>query len=900
MRDLIEILSVKEDSLVEKVVDYAIKHNYAKYTSTLKEAWRISIAGLSEAITRKLLQNPSLDDLIDINSKPLDEQFVQFGILEAKKHRERGITLQMFIGLFKYYKYSYEDLIREEVLITKVCNFYLMLIARIFDHIEVVICKSWEMVNQNKLVEFLQMENRQLANQKNKYITILESIPIPVILLDSNKEIENFNFAASCLFEAETTPGKGYYGKSSIRNSLSWLVHELDNLSWESRQIIVEKEIETIDGNSTYEVRITPVLDISEKYTGFVIVLNNISKAKKIEEAHDFYLKLLNDFPTFIWRTDKIGKINYINSRLKEFIGLSNEPKEVEAIICFHPSDQDRMVIELNNLLKSKQPFEMEFRVRRYDGEYVWLLNIGRPYKDINGNFAGYINLSYDISDRKFAIDNLRRSEEEYRLLIDHSPDTILIHDGETIIFANSRASRLFGNQNVIGSSIYSLIHPESLLTVKERIRQSVENGKVAKLMELKIIRPDGVSVDVEVVSIPVTYQGKRRVQTIFRDITGRKQQEQEIMRNSKLESLGLLAGGIAHDFNNILTIILGNVSLARYVGKFDDKTSSMLEEIEKASLQARGLTNQLLTFSRGGAPQKRVVNISHLLKEAVNFALSGSNIRAELNIPENLWAVSVDENQINQVINNIVINAKEAMPEGGTLNVSAQNISDLRKQTKCVQILFSDEGIGIPSEIILQVFDPYFTTKNNGSGLGLTTTYSIIKKHSGNISVESTLGKGTTIKIILPTSEFSEHHHIKEADHYSLGVGRILIMDDEANIRDILGKMLSQLGYSSDFASEGAEMLTKYKDNLIAEKPYKAVIMDLTIPGGMGGKQAIKELLSLDPKAYVIVSSGYSDDPVISQYKDFGFKGHIAKPYSLKELSNVLNIHNDSAIAES
>ena len=380
----------------------------------------------------------------------------------------------------------------------------------------------------------------------------------------------------------------------------------------------------------------------------------------------------------------------------------------------------------------------------------------------------------------------------------------------------------------------------------------------------------------------------------VTRDITERKRMEEELLRAQKLESTGILAGGIAHDFNNILTVIMGNISLAKMDLAQGDDPSELLTEAERASKRAQTLTKQLLTFAKGGAPIKETASIKDVIKESSLFVLRGSKSGCEFSIAENLWPAEVDVGQISQVVNNIMINANQAMPEGGTIQVAAENlIVEERhglpvKPGRYIKISIKDQGVGIAEKHHANIFDPCFTTKQEGSGLGLATTYSIIKKHDGDIAVESQLGVGTTFHIYLHASDKAVP--VKEEVKLIKGQGRILVMDDEASLRKMVGRMLKTLGYESEFAMDGAEAIRMVKEAQESEKPYDAVILDLTIPGGMGGKEAINKLLEIDPEVKAIVSSGYSDDPVLANFQEYGFKGMMPKPFESLSLGKVLH----------
>ena len=379
-------------------------------------------------------------------------------------------------------------------------------------------------------------------------------------------------------------------------------------------------------------------------------------------------------------------------------------------------------------------------------------------------------------------------------------------------------------------------------------------------------------------------------------DHSYRKLQEaqEQIVRMERLNVLGHVATGIAHDFNNVLATILVNVSLAKYA-KSEDEISEVLTTIEKVSIKARDLTQQLLTFSSGGAPIKETISISELIKDSVGFALRGSNVKCEFSMPDDLWAVEVDEGQISQVINNLIINADQAMPEGSTIKMRAENVTVGAKNSlplqegKYIKICVEDQGIGISQEHLDKIFDPFFTTKQEGSGLGLTTSYSIITNHDGYISVESELGVGTTFHIYLPAT--SKEIQIKEdiEDRPLAGKGKILIMDDEEDIRESLSQILTHFGYEAQFAEDGAAAIKLYKQAQKSGQPFDAVIMDLTVPGGIGGKEAIRKLLEIDPEVKAIVSSGYSNDPVLANFRQYGFSSFVAKPYKVEELSKTL-----------
>lgn len=376
--------------------------------------------------------------------------------------------------------------------------------------------------------------------------------------------------------------------------------------------------------------------------------------------------------------------------------------------------------------------------------------------------------------------------------------------------------------------------------------------------------------------------------------IAERVRMEGELARIQKMESLGLLAGGIAHDFNNLLGSIMGNISLALLDMDKTDPAYERLNKAENASLRAQELTQQLLTFSRGGAPVKRPTAIARLITEAAGFSLSGSRVLHELALAADLWAVDADEGQMMQVFSNILINADQAMPDGGIIRISGENIflGDNEVPSlpsgRYVRIAVRDEGIGIRQDHLPRIFDPYFTTKQKGSGLGLAATFSIIRRHNGHITVESTLGKGALFTLYLPASSETVVSPPR-LEKIVTGHGRVLVMDDDEDMRQTTADMLSRLGYTAECVADGAEAVDAYCRAQNAGVPFLAVIMDLTIPGGMGGQEAIGKLRAIDPQIRAIVSSGYSHDPVMSDFQAYGFHGVVCKPYRLQELGDVV-----------
>lgn len=485
--------------------------------------------------------------------------------------------------------------------------------------------------------------------------------------------------------------------------------------------------------------------------------------------------------------------------------------------------------------------------------------------------------------------------------------DGVITTDAEEgITLLNKAAEVLTGwsQQKGIGkplAEVFHIIDGKNRKRCEDPVEKVLKTGQIITLAEQTVlIARDGTERKIDGSSAPLYDEEGQLIGAVMvlRDITEKEKMEEEIQKARRLESIGLLAGGIAHDFNNILTAILGNISLAKMSIHSEAKAVKRLTEAEKASQRAKDLTYQLLTFARGGAPILRTSSISDIVKDAASFALRGANVRCQFSIPNDLWLVEIDAGQISQVIHNIVINAKQAMPEGGVVEIRARNIMvegekpglpPALPEGRYIEIRIRDHGAGIPTERLPKIFDPYFTTKEKGTGLGLTTSHAIIKRHGGHIAVKSKPGFGSTFSIYLPASE---KKFVPEESKEGLMFGkgeRILVMDDEDAVREVACEMLTSFGYEVGSAREGMEAIDMYIKAKEQGRPFDLVISDLTVPGGMGGKKLIRRLIEIDPQVKAIVCSGYSSDPILSNLRERGFADVVTKPYKAEELSKTV-----------
>ena len=455
----------------------------------------------------------------------------------------------------------------------------------------------------------------------------------------------------------------------------------------------------------------------------------------------------------------------------------------------------------------------------------------------------------------------------------------------------------------VLDTDLASFFHPDDIETIEKIYEKPLEDESTLAVHELTLICKNGHLVDAEVIAGRFIFQNKPSNLLVVRDISERSWTERELVKARQMESIAALSGGIAHDYNNLLTAIIGNITLAQTYLDPDDKVFLLLSQALAASQTAKDLTQKLITFSKGGTPDKKPADVAKLVKSAAEFTLSGSNLKCNYQFPENLAPVEVDSRQIGQAIHNVIMNAREAMPHGGPLEVSAENVksdndSPGLRNGKYVKISITDQGKGISKKNLNRIFNPYFSTKKldnkKGTGLGLSICHSIIKKHGGNVTVSSSYGKGATFNIYLPSANGKvvdqRDAETPEQEIPIFGEGRILVMDDEAMIRKLAGELLTYLGYTVDFALDGSEAVKRYKKALDSNAPFDAVILDLTVKGGMGGKKAIQQLAKIDPHVIGILSSGYCNDPLIAEYERYGFMGVVTKPYTISELGEKLN----------
>jgi PAS domain S-box-containing protein len=522
-----------------------------------------------------------------------------------------------------------------------------------------------------------------------------------------------------------------------------------------------------------------------------------------------------------------------------------------------------------------------------------------------------YVAMVRDVTERKRFEQEIAAEKESLAVTLRAIGDGVITCDVDgKVIMMNSEAEKLTGwtLQEAIGQPLKSVFDVTVDLAAQAKAQKSGYRSEAQSILvtlpeTVTLTSRDGIERVIEQVGSPIREKNEiSGVVLVFRDITERQRSEAERRKAETLEQLGLLAGGIAHDFNNLLTAIIGNISLASLLLPPDDEMATRLDDAKNASMRARDLAQQLLTFARGGAPIKKAASITKLIQDTVSFSLRGSRNRSVFGFDDDVAPAEIDAGQISQVIANLVVNADQAMPNGGTIYVSCDNfcydvndvlIPDLAPGDY-VRVRIRDEGVGIPEKYLKRIFDPYFTTKPKGNGLGLATAYSIIKNHNGLMTVESRVHLGSTFTIYLPAAIEQEEEMPIEAPAKLTpelsGTGRVLVVDDEDAIRDLVEFTLTRLGYEVSQAATALQGVELYQEKLRVGKRFDLVVLDLTLPGGMGGKEALKKLLEIDPTVNAIVSSGYATDATMSRYQDFGFRGCIAKPYEAAELGKIVH----------
>ncbi len=614
-----------------------------------------------------------------------------------------------------------------------------------------------------------------------------------------------------------------------------------------------------------------------------------------------FLHKSLEDrCPQLICRISRDGRIIDVNHSWKTTMGYREERLgELTFSDVILPPLRDEYQHIITDLLQQPRTAHYSTQLITAAGELLPVEGEWFPFCE-DGETTMITGIFRDLTREAARERALADSEQRYRTLFENSSDLMQIVSADgRFLHVNPAWLTAFGysRHEVDDLTIFDLIADDCHDHCQNTF-QMVLNTPGTHQVDTVFLARDGARIEIEGNATAIFRDGQAiYTQCIFRDVTEKRRMERELARAQKLESIGVFAGGLAHDFNNLLTAILGNISLSRAMLPPGAEVDERLLQVEKAALRARGLTRQLLTFAKGGDPVKKVTKLNELIRDAVEFPLQGTDTRCRFVLPDQLWPAEVDRDQFGRVLQNLAINGGEAMSQGGVLQVTAENTVIETGNTlglapgPYIMIRVKDQGKGIAAEDQKRIFDPYFTSKPEGTGLGLAVAYAIMKKHGGLITVESTPGEGAEFSLYLPAAPEQEENTVTP-DTGGIpgpGPGRVLIMDDEEMVREVTAAMIRRLGYDYDTAASGEEALEIYRQAMDSDRPFDLVLLDLTVPGGMSGQQTLEELRKMDPAVLAIACSGYTQDPVMARFEDYGFSGVVPKPFEMNELSETL-----------
>jgi PAS domain S-box-containing protein len=634
--------------------------------------------------------------------------------------------------------------------------------------------------------------------------------------------------------------------------------------------------------------------------------LHSQAQQRKIENQKALLSCLINSIPDLIFYKDREGAYLGCNQAFADFAGKSEEEIVGQSDFGLFDGEtasffrkQDRTMLASGQAQRNQ-----EWGIYP-DGRKVRLEAVKAPYIGPTGQMLGLVGVSRDITRLKQVEDQLAEERELLLVTLRSIGEGVIATDNNgSVVLINEVAEQLTGwsQKEATGrtvAEVFRILNEQTGQPCATSAQRVLESGAMASPASDRVLMSrDGTRRQVSSSTSPIRTTAGNIIGTvlIFQDISEQRHTEQALHRVDKLESLGVLAGGVAHDFNNILTAIVGNISLASKMIDPEHQIQNLLATAEKASWRAKDLTQQLLTFAQGGQPIKETISVASIIQDSSQFVLYGSPVACNFHTVEDLWLVNIDTGQMSQVIQNLVLNARHAMPGGGCIDIYCDNLpaeeagSYLQHPGKPhIRITVRDNGVGIPEKHLASIFDPYFSTKQEGSGLGLAIVHSIINKHDGFIEVQSREGAGTTFTIYLPVAVQSSMQVEPQKTRMEQGNGTVMVMDDEECLRELAQQVLTHLGYQSITAKDGAEAVERYRELHQGGKTLDAVIMDLTIPGGMGGKDAVQAILEIDPQAKAIASSGYSSDPVMCNFREYGFSGAISKPFRMETLAQLL-----------
>jgi PAS domain S-box-containing protein len=744
-------------------------------------------------------------------------------------------------------------------------------------------------------------------NYTNKIISLINT---PFVIINKNCKFLFINESFIKLFGFSNK--KQMLSKHTIFNKKE-LSDILNNLNKSTNK----NEVFKIDCLKASGEKITlnfGIRKINNNYLMEIVDPNiHLGAEKKLRESQRLLSNLISNLPGIVYLSDAndVFMMKFVSDGCFELTGYEPidliDNNKVNFMNLIHEEDIKNVKDTILEAIKNNKSYHITYRIKSANKKEKWVWERGKPIFTSDREFLAIGGFISDITEYKMMEEKILEEKEKLAVTLRSIGDGVITTDTNgRVVLINKVAEKLTGwtQKEASGrqlTEVFNIINEKTRMPCKNPIEKVLEKGKIVGLANHTVlISKDGTERVIADSGAPIKDNLSRiiGVVLVFRDVTEKSRMEEEMNKILKLESLGILAGGIAHDFNNILTAILGNINLAKMYSRENKDLYELLLDAEKATYNSKKLTEQLLTFAKGGTPIKKAGSIKKVIEENLIFSLRGSNIKYEIDADDDVFMIDFDEGQMGQVFNNLIINSRQAMPNGGSIKVAIKNYNNeannipLLKHGNYIKITFEDTGYGISKENLPKIFDPFFSTKVDGKGLGLASVYSIVKKHDGIIQVDSKIKKGTKFTLYFPKTKDKNAQSADMANYKDIvrGKGRILIMDDELDIQNILRKSLQYLGYESDFTLNGVEAIKKYKKAMKRNEKYDCVLLDLTVPGNIGGKETIRELKKIDPDVNAIVMSGYSNDQIIGEYEKYGFKGAIIKPFKIEEISEELD----------
>jgi PAS domain S-box-containing protein len=877
-----------EDTLLDAILAYAFAAGYTKDTSTLKEAWRSSVEGLSGALCRHLA---SQDPPHGIGTVPSTSASAAYGVEQARRHRARGVPLEDFLGLFKYYRQAYADLVDASASTEPHKAWSRRALTRFFDSVELGLIADWTRTGEQDQLRDLQTSNRLLSNEKNKYLTIFESLAPPVVLFAPGGRVETMNFAAAKLFLSSETAGSFHYGAQRMVQSIPWL--EAEQNSFEAGPLpeeIFKKTLSLENDPRTFEVRMTRILDVSGKFSGTAAILLDITERTRTEELLEKNLKLIDalvqNSPSAIAVRDSDGKFILANQAYTRIFSVERiVGKTLEEV--YPPGIAGIFAAEDASILATGRQLSIE---KAYD------LPGGRKYVLVNKFPIVDNDVPLGICTIDTDVTNLRNLEKERGLLFENSIDLFCVAGMDGMFKQlNPAWERSLGwsIDELMSRPWLDLVHPEDReRTIAEA--KGLNSGTKAFGFENRYRCKDGSYRTLSWNSSPIPESGY--ILAVVRDVTEQKHIEEQLRQAQKMQAIGQLAGGIAHDFNNLLLPILGYSELLLDELPGANPMRNTLGHIHSAATKAKDLVRQLLAYSRKQLFSMAIVDVNQTVLdfEPILRRTIRENVAIRLDLDPALHSVLADAGQLQQVLINLAVNAQDAMVSGGTMTIETVNFEldeeYARKHSGTVpgphvMLSVSDTGAGMPQETLKHIFEPFFTTKEvgQGTGLGLSTVYGIVRQHKGFVWVYSEPGQGTVFKIYLPKAAASPlpAQRTQGTEEIQPCTGRILVVEDNRMVKELTESMLSGIGYSVVALDTPEAALAFAREGT----PFDLLLTDVVMPG-MNGLELFRVLKEERPGLKVLFMSGYTRHVI----KDQGFMEEgmdfIQKPFTMGDLT--------------